>query len=206
MAQISSTGRLGRALRGSAGALAILAVGLALAAPASAEKVGIAAAVNPDAFSSLSGSPQSQLNIGKSIFFNERINTTTSGLVQVLLADGSTFTVGPGSDLVIDKFVYDPRKKSGEVVATFSKGVMRFVGGKISKNEGGVAVNTPSGALAIRGGMFQGKVGGGQSLFSFLYGVEMKFTGKNGQTQSVYEPGYALDLSGGTATVRPTTA
>ena len=107
-----------------------------------------------------SGSPQTQLNIGKSIFFNERINTTGSGLVQVLLVDGSTFTVGPGSDLVIDKFVYDPNKKSGEVVATFSKGVMRFVGGKISKNEGGVTVNTPAGALAIRGGMFQtnGKV------------------------------------------------
>jgi len=29
------------------------------AAPAEAEKVGVAAAVNPDAFSSLSGAPQS---------------------------------------------------------------------------------------------------------------------------------------------------
>jgi hypothetical protein len=65
--------------------------------PASAEKVGIAAAVNPDAFSSRGG----QLNIGNSILFNERISTTGSGLVQVLLVDGSTFTVGPGSDLVI---------------------------------------------------------------------------------------------------------
>ena len=180
-------------------------MGLALAAPANAEKVGIAAAVNPDAFSSLSGSPQSQLSIGKSIFFNERINTTTSGLVQVLLADGSTFTVGPGSDLVIDKFVYDPRKKSGEVVATFSKGVMRFVGGKISKNEGGDTVNTPSGALAIRGGMFQGKVGAGGSLFSFLYGVEMSFTSSSGKTLTVYEAGYTLDLNGGTPNIRPTT-
>ena len=178
----------------------------ALGSPAHADKVGVAAAVNPDAFSSLSGSPQTQLNIGKSIFFNERINTTGEGLVQVLLADGSTFTVGPGSDLVIDKFVYDPKKKSGEVVASFSKGVMRFVGGKISKNEGGVKVNTPSGALAIRGGMFQGKVGGGGSVFSFLYGVEMKLTAANGKTFSVYEPGYTLDLTGGTPTVRPTTA
>ena len=32
---------------------------------------------------------------------------------------------------------------------------MRFVGGKISKNEHGVTMNTPAGALAIRGGMFQ---------------------------------------------------
>ena len=50
------------------------------------------------------------VKIGKSVFYNERINTTGSGLVQVLLVDGSTFTVGPGSDLVIDKFVYDPRR------------------------------------------------------------------------------------------------
>jgi len=98
---------------------------------AKADKVGVAAAVNPDAFSSLSGTPDKQLNIGKSIFFNERINTTTSGLVQVLLVDGSTFTVGPNSDLVIDRFVYDPRKKTGEIVATFSKGTMRFIGGKL---------------------------------------------------------------------------
>ena len=73
--------------------------------------------------------------------------------MQVLLVDGSTFTVGPGSDLVIDKFVYDPKKGTGQIAASFSKGVMRFVGGKISKNEGGVTVNTPAGALAIRGGI-----------------------------------------------------
>ena len=111
----------------------------------------MAAAVNPDAFSSLAGSPQTQLSIGKSIFFNERINTTTSGLVQVLLVDGSTFTVGPGSDLVIDKFVYDPKKGTGQIAASFSKGVMRFVGGKISKNDNAVTVKTPAGALAVRG-------------------------------------------------------
>ena len=153
----SSRGPKGRLWGASAAALLCLSLGLAVSVrPAEADKVGVAAAVNPDAFSSLSGSPQSQLNIGKSIFFNERINTTTSGLVQVLLVDGSTFTVGPGSDLVIDKFVYDPKKKTGQIVASFSKGVMRFVGGKISKNEDGVTVKTPAGALAIRGGMAQG--------------------------------------------------
>src|SRR5689334_11452518 len=198
MTQANPSARLSRL------ALAGIAA-VALAAPigaAHADKVGVAAAVNPDAFSSLSGSPQTQLNIGKSIFFNERINTTTSGLVQVLLVDGSTFTVGPGSDLVIDKFVYDPNKKSGEVVASFSKGVMRFVGGKISKNEGGVVVNTPSGALAIRGGMFQtnGKV------YSFLFGENMTLTGKNGQQYTVFQPGNSIDVSGGVPTIRPTTS
>ena len=173
---------------------------------AHADKVGVAAAVNPDAFSSLSGSPQTQLNIGKSIFFNERINTTGSGLVQVLLVDGSTFTVGPGSDLVIDKFVYDPNKKSGQIVASFTKGAMRFVGGKISKNEGGVTVNTPSGALAIRGGMVQGSVTGNKAIFSFLFGETMTLTGKNGQEYTVFQPGNTIDTTGGVANIRPTTA
>ena len=140
--------------------------------PGNAEKVGVAAAVNPDAFSSLSQTPNKQLNIGKSIFYNERINTTTSGLVQVLLIDGSTFTVGPNSNLVIDKFVYDPRKKTGELVATFSKGTMRFIGGKLSKNAGGVKVKTPSGALAIRGGMF--------TPDNYAYGVQAEINDFNG--------------------------
>ena len=168
-----------------------------------AEKVGVAAAVNPDAFSSLSGTPNKQLSIGKNIFYNERINTTTSGLVQVLLLDGSTFTVGPNSDLVIDKFVYDPRKKTGEIVATFSKGTMRFIGGKLSKNEGGVTVKTPSGALAIRGGMFQGSTSRG--VYSFLYGNSLTFRGRNGQSQTIFQPGYSFDFSGRSSNIRPTT-
>jgi hypothetical protein len=175
----------------------LVAGGVLLAKTAEAGKVGVAAAVKPDAFSE-----GKEVKIGESVFYNQRINTDSEGLVQVLLVDGSTFTVGPGSDLVIDKFVYDPNKGQGEVVATFGKGVMRFVGGKLSKNEGGVTVNTPSGALAIRGGMFQGT----PNMFSFLFGIEMKFTGKSGHVSRVYQPGYTLDLKGGFANIRPTTA
>jgi hypothetical protein len=114
--------------------------------------------------------------------------------------DGSTFTVGPNSNLVIDRFVYDPRKKTGQVVATFSKGAMRFVGGKISKNEGGVTVKTPAGALAIRGGMFQASLSGNRGVFSFLFGNEMRLG-----NQRVFQPGYTIDTTSGTPTVRPTT-
>ena len=160
--------------------LAVLAV-LGPSLPAVADKVGVAAAVEPDAFSSLSGAPNKQLNIGKSIFYNERINTTASGLVQVLLVDGSTFTVGPNSNLVIDKFVYDPNKKTGEVVATFSKGAMRFVGGRLSKNDGGVTVKTPAGSLAIRGGIVQAAFTGNAHIISFLYGDYAKLTFPNGK-------------------------
>ncbi|ODS00973.1 hypothetical protein AUC68_13725 [Methyloceanibacter methanicus] len=169
-----------------------------------ANKVGVAAAVNPDAFFGAGGA-RKELRIGKSIFYNERISTDANGVVQVLLVDGSTFTVGRNSDVVIDRFVYDPNKKTGEVVATFSKGSMRFIGGKISKNPGGVTVNTPEGSLAIRGGMFQGTLLPGGSIFSFLYGREMTFRGLSGKVYSVYQPGYSLVLGNGTPAIRPTT-
>ncbi len=182
----------------------LLLTGLALAAlpllgpasPARADKVGVAAAVNPDAFSQ-----GTEVKIGNSIFYNQRINTTGSGLVQVLLVDGSTFTVGPGSDLVIDKFVYDPTKNKGEMVATLGKGVLRFVGGKLSKNEGGVTVNTPTGALAIRGGMFHLSVDGHKVLASFLFGNHMTIT-DGGTSKNIFEIGYTYD----DGTVRPTTS
>jgi hypothetical protein len=175
-----------------------------LAGVANASQVGVAAAVNPDAFSSLNGAPQSQLNIGKSIFYNERINTTGSGLVQVLLVDGSTFTVGPGSDLVIDKFVYNPNKKSGEIAASLTKGVMRFVGGKISKNADSVTVDTPAGALAIRGGMFDLRVNGTKLVAVFTYGVELKLT-HNGVETVAFQPGWVIDTTTGSTTVRQAT-
>src|SRR5680860_1332240 len=92
----SSTDVVGLRATRLAGLLFGLSLGLAgVIGQAHADKVGVAAAVNPDAFSNLSDTPNKQLNIGKNIFFNERINTSTSGLVQVLLIDGSTFTVGP---------------------------------------------------------------------------------------------------------------
>ena len=170
-----------------------------LAGVAHASQVGVAAAVNPDAFSSLNGAPQSQLNIGKSIFYNERINTTGSGLVQVLLVDGSTFTVGPGSDLVIDKFVYNPRKGSGEITASFTKGVMRFVGGKISKSDNAVSINTPAGALAIRGCIVMGQVKSPSNYgFLLVYGEYMKMKG-----QTVFQPGNGFFATDGKVTMGP---
>jgi hypothetical protein len=121
-----------------------------------------------------------------------------------LLIDGSTFTVGPSSSLVIDKFVYNPNKKTGELVATFSKGTMRFVGGRLSKNDGGVRVKTPAGQLAIRGGIVQAAFGRGRSIVSFVYGNYAKLTLPNGRVLKAFQPGNTIDLSIGR--VRPTTA
>src|ERR1700687_5164771 len=70
--------------------------------PQAAARVAVAAAFTPQATSQPPGAATSTLKIGKEVVYNERIETSASGVVQVLLLDGSTFTVGPGSSLVID--------------------------------------------------------------------------------------------------------
>ena len=143
--------------------------------------------------------------VGKSVVYNERIDTSGSGQVQVLLVDGSTFTVGPGSSLVIDKFVYNPATGRGALVATFSKGALRFVGGKLSKNDPGVVVKTPAGALTVRGGIFSAKVAGANNaLFGFVFGDSLSLK-RGGKLYSTTLAGNVIAVTGGVPVVRPQT-
>jgi hypothetical protein len=189
-----------------------VAFALALAATASppalaASRVGVAAAVTPDATSAPPGEATRTLRIGSAVVYNERIDTSGTGVVQVLLVDGSTFTVGPNSDLVIDKFIYDAARGKGELVASFSKGALRFIGGKLSKPVGGIQVKTPAGELTIRGGIFQGVVKGpNQALFSFVFGDELSLK-RHGQLTILTDTGNSIHVQGtGAPFIQPTLA
>ena len=160
------------------------------------QKVGVAAAVKPDATSQPPGGESSTLNIGKPVVYNERIDTSSSGQVQVLLLDGSTFTVGPGSSLIIDKFVYNASTGKGALVASFSKGALRFVGGKLSKNDPGVKVDTPAGALTVRGGIFTMKLGGpNKALITFDYGISLSIL-RHGKLYATRTAGDVISING----------
>ena len=166
----------------------------------------MAAAVKPDATSQPPGGDASTLRIGKSVVYNERIDTSGSGQVQVLLLDGSTFTVGPGSSLVIDKFVYNPASGKGALVASFSKGALRFVGGKLSKNDPGVKVKTPAGALTVRGGIFTAKISGpNKALVTFDFGTSLSIY-RHGRLSTTRFAGDVISINGaGPAVIRSQT-
>ena len=175
--------------------IAGMALLLVLSASGASERVGVAAAVNQDASRTPPGASARTVILGDNLIFRERIETRGDGLVQILLVDGSTFTVGANSDLVIDEFVYDPDTGTGRLVASFGKGVARFVGGKLSKTAGGVTVKTPVGTIGIRGGIANLNVRGEESRFSLLFGDELSFIGKNGEQSRIYERGYTLSVA-----------
>ena len=67
---------------------------------------------------------------------NAHLTTGSGGTVHLLLPDETIFSVGPNSDITLDDFVYDPKNPSNTKIAIdFSKGVFRWVTGKVVKHE-----------------------------------------------------------------------
>lgn len=168
---------------------------LFLAGPALAQNAGVTAAVNQSAKGTPPGGGIRVISLGDNVVMDERIDTDAGGLVQILLADGTTFTVGPNSSLSIDRFVYDPNAGTAEVSASFTRGVFRFIGGRTSKTPDGVEIKTPVGTVGIRGAVADLTVNkkGSQILaqFDLVFGKEMTLKGVEG-AQRIYEPGYSI--------------
>ncbi len=119
---------------------------------ADAQNSGRVGAVNLDATGTPPGAGTRTLTIGTNIIYKERVQTSSAGSTQIMFPDTSTLNVGRNSNIVIDEYVYDPNTSTGKMVATVSKGVMRFVGGQIS-HTAGVTIKTPVATLGIRGGV-----------------------------------------------------
>jgi hypothetical protein len=132
----------------------LLTVLLSTVAPisAAAQTWGRVGAVNVDASGTPPGGLTRELEIGGTLVHKERIRTSDEGSTQVVFPDQSTMNVGRNSDIVIDEFVYDPSAGTGRMVASATKGVFRYVGGKIS-HTAGVTVKTPVATVGIRGGV-----------------------------------------------------
>jgi len=122
------------------------------------------------------------------------VRTDTSGLAEIMFTDQSTITVGHGSEVVLDNFVYDPNNEVGQLAVTLSQGAMRFIGGKISKTTP-VKITAPTATLTIRGGIGMANFPKGQTgLIAFLYGVEIKITTLKGITRTLNQPGYGVTV------------
>ena len=107
--------------------------------------IGKASSVKPQADGSVAGT----LSAGSSVHGGETVKTGSAGQANLRFHDSSNLSVGPSSNVRLDKFVYDPNKGSGTVAIEASKGAFRFVTG--SQNKGEVKVKTPAGTLGIRG-------------------------------------------------------
>ena len=129
----------------------LLTVLLSVVAPmtrAVAQNSGKVGAVNQDATGTPPGASSHTLVVGSGVVYKENIKTSAQGSTQILFPDQSTLNVARNSSIVIDEYVYDPKTGTGTMLASLSKGALRFVGGQISHTSG-VTVSTPGHSLTI---------------------------------------------------------
>ena len=154
--------------------------------------------------------PSRELLVAHDSMRNERIDTSERGQVQLLFADQSSLSVAPDSDVVINEFLYDPQTQTGNLTATVTTGLLRYVGGEISKNKD-VAFYTPGAVVSVHGGIILikaerdarlGRGGGGKTEVLFLSGDRMCVTA-NGQSQCTTKFATAITSEGGESPAAP---
>jgi len=93
--------------------------------------------------------------IGQPIHQDDVILTGKDGSLGVTFTDSSMFSVGPNTEIVVDKYVFDPDNSDASFTANMAKGTLQFISGEIAKlSPDAVKVNIPTGTIAVRGTRF----------------------------------------------------
>lgn len=184
-----------------AGATALILLCSPTAISTAAAKVGVTSATDGDPLGKPPTGAERVLRVGVDVQANETITTRAGDRAHLMFLDGTSLTVGPDANLVIDRFVYDPQSKTGDLAITASKGVFRLVGGKISKTNA-IVVNTPSDTIGIRGGIAMLDVNQAKTRSIFIFGFSMTI-GANGRIETITRPGTEVTTSFGGFPGRP---
>src|SRR5262245_58578012 len=111
-------------------------------------RIGTAASTRPNAEAVGVGSTQT-LSAGSELYANQTVRTGNRGMADLVFLDKTNLSVGPTSEVRLDKFVYDPNGSSGNVVIQATRGSFRLVTGSQAKHA--YQVSTPHGTLGVRG-------------------------------------------------------
>lgn len=107
------------------------------------------------------------LKEGDALYLDEIISTSAGSSLQLEIADESLFTLSENTSIRMDLFDLDENKKDGHLTANVTKGVFRFVSGKVAKvKPENVNIEIPSGTIGIRGTVVLGEINGEKCLVS----------------------------------------
>jgi hypothetical protein len=115
----------------------------------------------------------SSLNTG--VEMNDSISTARAK-AELTFEDKTTVKLNEHSKMIIDDFVYDPKKGSGKLAINMALGTARYASGQIAKNNPQqVAIKTPTATIAVRGTDFSMTVDElGRSLIMLLPSCDAK--------------------------------
>jgi hypothetical protein len=97
--------------------------------------------------------------LGLAIQEGDVLRTGPDGRMGVVLRDDTRLSLGPETEIRIDRFLFAPAKGHLALVVKMARGVMAFVSGNIAKlSHDAVRVETPVAIVGVRGTQFLVKV------------------------------------------------
>jgi len=89
---------------------------------------------------------------GQTLFEGDVLRTGPDGRVGVTLKDDTRVSLGPSSEVRLDRFRYAPAERQLGVVLQIARGVVAYVSGRIAKlAPDTIRIETPSAILGVRG-------------------------------------------------------
>jgi hypothetical protein len=131
--------------------------------------------------------------VGAPVHMSDRLRTGANARLQITFRDNSVLTLGENANVVVDRYVFNPEKSTGEVALNATRGAFRFAGGKLEQMQTKkVTVSTPVAALAVRGTHFwAGPIDGKYGVY--LLNGKLGVSNRAG-TVTLARPGYGTDI------------
>ena len=97
---------------------------------------------------------------GDAVFATDTLRTQASGAIGVTLADDTRVSLGPDSEMRLERYVFSPSDGALGMVLNFVRGVAAYVSGRMAKlSPDSVRLETPAAIVGVRGTTVAIKVG-----------------------------------------------
>jgi hypothetical protein len=148
-----------RGLRAGAGVLVVMVLTAApvaaqQATPAGHVKIATGAAYIVRQNATIPARP------GDAVFATDTLRTQANGTIGVTLADDTRVSLGPDSEMRLERYVFSPADGALGMVLNFVRGVAAYVSGRMAKlAPDAVRLETPAAIVGVRGTTVAIKVG-----------------------------------------------
>ena len=89
---------------------------------------------------------------GDAVFATDTLRTAAGGAIGVTLKDDTRISLGPDSEVLIDRYVYAPGEGGLGMVLKFVRGAAVYVSGRIAKlAPDSIRLETPAAIVGVRG-------------------------------------------------------
>lgn len=100
-------------------------------------------------------SAKEPLLTGNGLIEGDIVTTSRSGNVSLLFVDGTQLSLGPSTSIIINRYLFTPKKKEYAFELKLNKGSAIYSSGKMSKlAPESVKIQTPQATIGVRGTKF----------------------------------------------------